>query len=140
MKLNKILIKLGISADKLGFNYIIAAINFLTKQEIHTNTMTIYEELCKAENARSKTAVERAIRCSIKQAYKNNIILQRIYTNIPDNSAFLYDLAFNLDVFIDEIEKQDNDYWGKSLKNSKYLGPKINEIERAIIDINPTHF
>ena len=103
MKLNKILIKIGISADKLGFNYIIDAVNFLRKQKIHTNVTTIYEQLSKSKNVKSKFSVERAIRYAIEQAYKDNIILRKIYTTKPDNSAFLYDLVFNLDVFIDEI-------------------------------------
>lgn len=103
MKLNKILMKLGISADKLGFNYIIDIVEILKENKEHTNITNIYKMLSKKENVASKFSVERAIRYSIKQAYKNSNILKKIYNVSPNNSAFLYDLAFNLDVFIDEI-------------------------------------
>jgi hypothetical protein len=105
IRLRKALIKIGISSNVLGYHYILKAVEILKKQKIHTNIGTIYEMIYKENNAISKGAVERAIRNAIKTSYKRGQILKRIYDIIPDNSVFLYDLVFNIDIIERECFK-----------------------------------
>ena len=106
MKLNRILMILGFSADKIGFHYIIQAVEFLNKQKIHVNLSTVYEKVYKKnKKIATEYAVERNIRYAIESAYKRNPIFKKIYAKKPLNGEFLYDLVFNKDVFIDTIEK-----------------------------------
>lgn len=103
-ELRKVLLQLGISSNNIGFNYIIQAVNIIQKQRIHTAMSTIYSELANSNNT-TTYAAERAIRYAITKSYKKNKILQQIYNNKPDNASFLYDLAFNLDIFISVTKK-----------------------------------
>lgn len=104
ISIERILIKIGVSAHMKGFNYIITAYNFLKKQQIHTNTTTIYKYVANNnDNSISSYSVERAIRQCIISAYKKNNIFKKIYSEKPINAAFLYDLVFNEKVFIDVI-------------------------------------
>ncbi len=106
MKLRALLIKIGISANIKGFRYILDAIEILEKQQIHTNMTTVYELVGEKQNT-TRSAVERAIRHAINQAYTNKKMLKEIYYSKPDNSALLYDLVFNFDVF-KNIRIQEN--------------------------------
>ena len=103
MELRKLLLKIGISANKQGFFYIIRAKEIINKQGIRTNLSTIYEMISK-ESDKSIYQIERAIRYSIQQSYKNNEILKEIYGKCPDNSVFLYDLVFNFDLLEETIK------------------------------------
>ena len=102
-ELRKFLLKIGISSNIQGYHYIISAVNFISKQKIHTNTTTIYEIIGK-EYEKKSSAVERGIRHAIQQSYKKHQILNGIYQGIPDNSVFLYDLVFNFDILQGFIE------------------------------------
>ena len=104
INVRKVLMKIGISAHLQGHHYILEAVNIIGEQKIHTSMITIYEMIAKSYGT-SNGAVERAIRHSIQQAYKNSYVLKEIYETLPDNSAFLYDLVFNLDVFENKIRE-----------------------------------
>ena len=106
-ELRKTLLKIGIYSNYEGYRYILKAVKILQKQEIHTNVTTLYEMICKNTNAKSNGSVERAIRYCISQSYKKNPILKNIYKTKPTNAAFLYDLAFNMDIYLEEIENID---------------------------------
>ena len=97
INLRMILIKLGISSNIKGFHYILKTVNFIRKKQIHTNITTVYEMVAKELNTTS-SSIERGIRHSIQKSCKNNNILKDIYGDVPDNSAFIYDLVFNLDI------------------------------------------
>ena len=103
MKLRKILLKIGISPNKQGYFYIIDTINILNKQGIHTRMMTLYKMVGKKYD-KKPSQVERGIRYSIQQSYKNNKILKEIYGKCPDNSVLLYDLVFNFDLLEETIK------------------------------------
>ena len=98
INLRMILIKIGISSNIKGFYYILDAVDIIRKQQIHTNMITVYEMISKKQDTTS-SAIERGIRHAIKTAYKHSNILKSIYEIVPDNSSFMYDLAFNFDVF-----------------------------------------
>lgn len=102
--IRKILIGLGISSNLLGFNYILESVKIVKKQQIHTNIVTIYEMLSKLVD-NNKANIERSIRHAIIYAHKKNKLMQKIYINKPMNSSFIYDLAFNIDIFQKELEK-----------------------------------
>lgn len=104
INLRMLLIKIGISSNIKGFYYILDAVNFVKKQRIHTNMTTVYEILSK-EHDTTASAVERGIRHAITKSHKNSNIIKNIYGIIPDNSAFIYDLALNFDIF-EEIIKE----------------------------------
>lgn len=104
INLRMLLIKIGISSNLKGFYYILDAVNFVKKQRIHTNMTTVYEILSKRYNT-NPSAVERGIRHAITKSHKNSDIIKNIYGIIPDNSAFIYDLALNFDIF-EEIIKE----------------------------------
>ena len=108
-QLRKLLLKMGIYSNYEGYKYILKAIKILQKQEIHTNVITLYEMICKDTNGKSNGSVERAIRYCISQSYKKIPILKNIYRTRPTNAAFLYDLAFNMDIYLEEIENIDKD-------------------------------
>lgn len=97
-KLRRILMKIGISANLQGNEYILQAVEIIKRQKIHTNMITIYEKLSNKNN-KTSFQIERAIRYAITKAYKEHIGLKEIYDQIPNNSVFIYDLVFNLDVF-----------------------------------------
>ena len=105
MNIRRLLLKIGISSNVQGFNYILTAVNILKEQKIHIKITNIYETLGK-KYGKAPSAVERSTRNAINTAYKGSNILKNIYPSIPDNSCFLYDLALNFDIFIDEIERQ----------------------------------
>lgn len=98
IKMREMLMKMGISANLKGFRVILDAIEILKTQQIHTNITTIYDFIGKKEGS-SSSDIERAIRYSITRAYINGNILRKMYKRKPNNSAFLYDLVFNFDVF-----------------------------------------
>ena len=95
----KVLMKIGISADIKGYHYLLAAIDILQKQKIHTNISTVYEIIRKKYDEPNWQRVERAIRYSIENSYKKNDTLKKIYNEKPDNAAFLYDFTFKFDIF-----------------------------------------
>ena len=111
--LRKLLIKLGISSNLKGFHYIIESVNIIRNQKKHIRMTDVYKKVSKSyEN--TPNAVERAIRHAIDKSYKENNFIKKIYSFKPDNSAFLYDLALNFDIFLDIIkgvkdEKVNND-------------------------------
>ena len=102
--LRKILIKLGISSNVKAFYYILKSIEIVKKQQIHTNITTIYEMLSKNDE-NTQSGIERSIRNSITHSYKANRVMRRIYADKPKNANFIYDLAFNTDIFEKEIKK-----------------------------------
>ena len=99
----KILLKMNISSNLWGYHYILASVEMLRKQKIHTNIITIYDEVAKKYD-KPKSSVERAIRFSIETAWERKTILTRIYSYKPSNASFLYDIAFNENIFIKEGE------------------------------------
>lgn len=64
----------------------------------------MYEMIAKRYNT-TKIRVERAIRHVIIKSFSNNKNLKLIYTEKPTNSSFIYDLAFNIDVFEEQCFK-----------------------------------
>ena len=100
----RILIKLGKSSNIKDFYYILKSIEIVKKQQIHTNITTVYEMLSKNDE-NTKYGIERSIRNSIAHSYKTNIVMKRIYADKPKNANFIYDLAFNTDIFEKEIKK-----------------------------------
>lgn len=103
-ELRKFLLRIGISSNIQGYHYILDAINFISKQKIHTNITTVYEFICKKHET-TPSAVERSIRHAIQQSYKKIPTLNLIYHVIPDNSVFLYDLVFNFDILLEFCEE-----------------------------------
>ena len=104
-ELRKLLMQIGISANLKGFNYIIEAIDLLRKQQIHTSLSTIYNYLAE-KNYTFVCRVERDIRTAIGNSYRNSETMKRLYPKKPNNSQFLFDLAFNIDIFINEIKEK----------------------------------
>ena len=102
--IRKLLIKIGVSSNFKGFHYILEATNIIKKQKIHTSMTTIYEMIHKKYGG-DYAGIERAIRHAIGKAYKQNNVLKKLYSKIPDNSVFLYDLVFNFDIFLDIIKE-----------------------------------
>lgn len=103
-KLRRILMKLNISASLDGYNYILECVNILTNKNKNIKIVEMYEKIAKKYKT-TKTAVERAIRYSIEKAFSTSEILQEIYTKKPNNSSFVCDLAFNIDVFEEQCFK-----------------------------------
>lgn len=107
MDLDRILISIGISSGLAGFNYITQAVEFLRNQQIHTNVMTVYDELSLINKEQpSIQIIERAIRYAVKKAYQKNVIFNKIYCGRPNNRDFLYDLAFHQNIFEDIIREE----------------------------------
>ena len=98
IKLRKILIKISISSNIQGFHYILAAIDILKNENKYMKMTTLYEKISN-KYRNTPSAIERSIRYAINRAYHKNNILKNIYTSIPDNSNFLFDLVWNFDVF-----------------------------------------
>ena len=105
VELRKVLLNLGISSNMQAYHYVLEAINILSKQQIHTNITFIYETLAKKFYS-SKYSVERTIRYAIIKSSKEKDILKKIYGRVPENSVFLYDLYFNLDVIKNTIKEE----------------------------------
>lgn len=103
MKLRKLLLKIGISSNVQSFHFILEAYNIIQKQQIHTNMTTIYKMLAKKFD-KNPSSIERGIRHGIHQSWKTGR-LNKVYYEIPDNSAFLYDLYFNFDILEDAIKE-----------------------------------
>lgn len=99
----RLLLKIGISSNTLGYYYILEATKILKKQRIHTNIISVYEMICKRLDGKSLSAVERCMRYALQTAYKKDNELSEVYSECPTPAAFLYDLAFNLDVFLKVI-------------------------------------
>lgn len=97
-EIRKVLMEIGISSNRCGYHYIIRAVEILKAQRIHTNLGTLYEIIGK-ENDKGKSLIERDIRYAIQKAYEKSAKLKYIYAKKPNNSAFLYDLVFNFDIF-----------------------------------------
>lgn len=106
MNIRKILIKIGISANLKGHHCILNAVEIIKKQKTYPNLTTIYNMIAK-HSKQNPASVERNIRHAIHQAYKNSSILKNIYEQLPNNSVFLCDLVFNLDVFESEIKNKE---------------------------------
>ena len=104
-ELRKVLLRLGISSNLEGFNYILAAVNIIENKKGKVKLTEIYEKICRLEKAKTKHSVERAIRYAIELSYKNNKYFREIYYKKPVNHAFLSDLVFNFDLFKEVIEK-----------------------------------
>lgn len=102
-EVRKVLLKLGITSNLQGYHYIIEAFKIIQKQKIHTNITTIYAMVGKKLD-NTPTGVERGIRHALQKSWKTET-LKKIYTKMPDNSVFLYDLYFNFDIMKDEIKK-----------------------------------
>ena len=98
MKLRKLLLKIGISANNKSFFYILEGYDILNKRQIHFSMMNLYEMIARKFGENPNT-VERLIRHRIEMSYKKSQILQNIYSKTPTNSKFLYDLVFNFDIF-----------------------------------------
>ena len=110
MKLNKILVKIGISADKLAFTYIIKMVNIIKRKKSKIKLTDLYKLIAnKTDKNITPASVERAIRYSKIKAYEKSSILNEIYSHCPDNSEFIYDLVYNLDLYIDEINKLEKE-------------------------------
>lgn len=107
MELRKLLMNLGIHSNLEGYHFILAAIEILSKQKIHTNVTTIYQMIGK-DMGKNPSTIERGIRHTIQKCWKNGL-LNKIYHRIPNNSAFLYDLYFNFDVIKEEIDRSLKD-------------------------------
>lgn len=104
IKIRQALLKIGISSHTKGYQFILEAIKTLKKQQIHTNIIDLYEMLSiKTDSTRSY--VERGIRSAITTAYNRGTILSKVYNKKPVNAAFLYDMVFNFDIFLNEINK-----------------------------------
>ena len=105
LDLRKLLMKIGISSNIQGFHYILEAVRILRKQNTHISMMKLYKIISTKFPAKSASSIERAIRHAIGKAYKKNNTFKKIYLSIPDNSAFLYDLVFNFDIFISIVKE-----------------------------------
>ena len=98
IELRKLLMKIGIYSNIKGFHYILEAVNIIKNQGTHISMMNVYKMIHEKYN-NTPSAIERAMRHAIGKAYNENDVLKNIYSNVPDNSAFLYDLVFNFDIF-----------------------------------------
>lgn len=101
-EIRKFLLKAGISSNVQGYFYILDAFEIIKNQKIHTNFTTIYKMLSD-KYLKTYYSIERAMRYSIRQAYKTGGVLNKIYSKIPDNSVLLFDLVFNFDILKEEI-------------------------------------
>ena len=104
IEIRQVLLRIGISYHTKGYQFILEAIKILRKQQIHTNIIDIYEMISNKTNS-TKNYVERGIRSAITTAYKRGTVLSKIYNRKPVNAAFLYDMVFNFDIFLNEINK-----------------------------------
>lgn len=105
IKIREILLKIGIFSHLQGYRYILEAVKILKAQKIHTRLTTVYSIIDKKLNAKSVFEIERGIKYCINKSYKNGEILNKIYSKIPSNSKFLYDLVFNTDIIEKNIKK-----------------------------------
>lgn len=103
-RLKKVLLRLGITSKLRGFHYILKAVELIKEERLHRNITEIYETVAE-EFDTNKFIVERSIRSAMQIAYNKKKTISEIYGYKPDNSSFLYDLVFNLDVFEDMCEK-----------------------------------
>lgn len=98
IELRKVLLKIGISSNTIGYQFILEAIKILKTQQIHTNIIDVYEMISIKTNS-TRYYVERGIRNCIRSAYRRGNALSKIYNRQPVNGAFLYDIVFNFDIF-----------------------------------------
>ncbi len=107
MEIDKILIQIGISSNKLGFYYIKECINLLKNENM--KMYKIYETIAlKSNTNKTPSSIERAIRYVISYSFKVSPVLKKIYNRIPNNSEFLYDLLNIPNIFIDTINEEEN--------------------------------
>lgn len=103
MEIRKILLKMGISANLKGYHYILEAVEIIREQTEKKNILEIYQQVCEKCQSKSAQAVERAIRHSIEVAWNKQTMISKIYNKKPVNSALLYDLVYNFDIFESQI-------------------------------------
>ena len=96
-KIQKILLKLGITPDLKGFNYICRMIEIVKADELNKKSVVgIYEEIAE-EYETTKTCVERSIRHAFSKADKESDTWKK-YVGLKDikNSKVVYTLAINI--------------------------------------------
>ena len=103
MEIREILLKMGISANLKGYHYILEAVEIIRKQTEKNNILVIYQQVCEKRKSKSAQSVERAIRHSIEVSWNKQTMIRKIYSKKPVNSALLYDLVYNFDIFESQI-------------------------------------
>ena len=96
-KIQKILLKLGITPDLKGFYYICRMIEIVKADELNEKSVIgIYEEIAE-EYKTTASCVERVIRHAISKADKESDAWKK-YVGLKDvkNSKVVYTLAFNI--------------------------------------------
>lgn len=96
-KIQKILLKLGITPDLKGFNYICRMIEIVKADELRKKSVIgIYEEIAE-EYKTTASCVERVIRHAISKADKESDAWKK-YVGLKDvkNSKVVYTLALNI--------------------------------------------
>lgn len=96
-KIQKILLKLGITPDLKGFNYICRMIEIVKADELNKKSVIgVYQEIAE-EYKTTASCVERAIRHAISKADKESDVWKK-YVGLKDvkNSKVVYTLAFNI--------------------------------------------
>ena len=105
IELRELVLDLGIFSNIQGYHFILESYNIISKQKIHTSMTTVYRTIGK-KFGKNCSSVERAIRHSIQKCWKYGN-LNKIYNQLPDNSVFLYDLYFNLDIIKNKLKKEN---------------------------------
>ena len=72
MELRKLLMNLGIYSNLEGYHFVLAALEILSKQKIHTNVTTVYQMIGK-DIEKNPSAIERGIRHTILKCWKKRI-------------------------------------------------------------------
>lgn len=96
-KIQKILLKLGITPDLKGFNYICRMIEIVKADELNKKSVVgIYEEIAE-EYETTASCVERSIRHAISKVDKESDAWKK-YVGLKDvkNSKVVYTLAINI--------------------------------------------
>lgn len=99
--LRKVLLKLGITSNLYGYQCILTGTELVKKGT--TKITDVYKKVYKILRATSDGAVERNIRHAIDISCSKKDYLINIYEKRPTPSVLLNDLAFNLDLFLEEI-------------------------------------
>lgn len=103
-RIRKLLLNLGINSSMRGFKYILMILPMLeTKNKITMGE--IYHNVYKRKEAKSPFDVERGIRYAIEKSFNSKKVLSKIYARRPKVKEFLYDLAYNTDIFEEKIRK-----------------------------------
>ena len=99
--IRKVLFKLGITSNLYGYQCILTGTEVVDKGV--TKITEVYKKVYKILKATSAGAVERNIRHAIEISCDKKDYLINIYGKRPTPSVLLNDLAFNLDLFLEEI-------------------------------------